>query len=227
MDVPVYMTIPPEIPLLHSWNAEFLMTPQFVNAVASNTCCSQSCVQHYLRAWITVLRSCIYDKTTMQFKNHIKLDIYRQFHRDATSRNVVTLEGIDVCQFAWMKIMDVSSSTFYRNAKFGVAGDAVQNHDNMGLRKPRNHIVVATTTLGAIFDRHTDHMPHKTRVLPSREKIVAKVLPANFKWKDQIPLVDESLADYRLLPFSASNLSKIPERSYLKYYAEKPGENFA
>ena len=27
-----------------SWNAEFLMTPQSINAVASNTCCSQSCV---------------------------------------------------------------------------------------------------------------------------------------------------------------------------------------
>ena len=93
------------------------MTPQSINAVASNTCCTQSCVQHYPRAKITVLRSCMYDKTTVQFKNHIKLDVHKQFYKNATGRNVVTLEGIDVCPFAWMKIMDVSLTTFYRNAK--------------------------------------------------------------------------------------------------------------
>ena len=181
-------------PLLLSQNAEFLMTPQSINAVASNTCCSLSCVQHYPRAKITVLRSCMYDKTTVQFRNHIKLDIHRQFHKNATGKNVVTLEGIDVCPFAWMKIMGVSSTTFYRNAKFAAVGHVAQNHGNTSLRKPRSHTVVATATLGAILDRHVDHMPHKTRVLPSGEKVVAKVLPSNFKWKDQIPLVDEHLA---------------------------------
>ena len=75
-------------PLPLSRNAEFLMTSQSINAVASNTCCSQSCVQHYPRAKITVLRSRMYDKTTVLFKNHIKLDVHRQFHRDATGRNV-------------------------------------------------------------------------------------------------------------------------------------------
>ena len=48
-----------------SRNAEFLMTPQSINAVASNTCCSQSYMQHYPRAKITVLRSHMYDKTTV------------------------------------------------------------------------------------------------------------------------------------------------------------------
>ena len=64
-------------PLPLSRNAEFLMTPQSINAVASNTCCTQSCVQHYPRAKIIVLRTRMYDKTTVQFKNHIKLDVHR------------------------------------------------------------------------------------------------------------------------------------------------------
>ena len=64
-------------PLPLSRNAEFLMTPQSINAVASNTCCSQSCVQHYPRAKITVLQLRMSDKTTMQFKNHIKLDVHK------------------------------------------------------------------------------------------------------------------------------------------------------
>ena len=172
-----------------SRNAEFLVTPQSINAAANNTCCSQSYVQHYPRAKITVLRSHMYNKTTVQFRNHIKLDIHRQFHRDATGRDVVTLEGIDICPFAWMKIMGVSLSTFYHIAKFAAVGHAVQNPVNTGLCK-LSHTVVATAMLGAILDRHADHMPHKTRVLPSGEKVVAKVLPSNFKWKDQIPLVE-------------------------------------
>ena len=122
--------------------------------------------------------------------------------------------------------MDVSSSTFYRNAKFAAIGHAVQNHGNTGLRKPRSHTIVDTFTLGAILNRHVDHMPHKTRVLPTGEKVVAKVLPANFKWKEQIPLVDEHLTDCRLLLLSASNFSKIRHLSYPKYYAKKPRDNF-
>ena len=123
--------------------------------------------------------------------------------------------------------LGVNLTTFYRNAKSAVAGHVAQNHGNTGLCKPRSHIVVATATLGAILDRHANHMPHKTGVLSSREKVVAKVLPSNFKWKDQIPLVDEHLADYGLLPLKASNWSKIRQLSYLEYYAKKPGDNFA
>ena len=215
--------IPPPL----SRNAKLLITPQSINAVVSNTYYSQSCVQHYPRAKITILRSCMYDKTTVQFRNHMKLDVHRQFHRDATDRNVVTFEGINVCLFAWMKIMGVNSSTFYRNAKFAAAKHAAQNHDNTGLRKPRSHTVVATATFGAILDRHADHMLHKNRVLPSREKVVAKVLPANFKWKDQIPLVNENLIDCGLLLLSTSNLSKIRRLSYPEYYVKKTRDNFA
>ena len=116
----------------------------------------------------------MYNKTTVQFRNHIKLDVHRQFYRNATSRNVVTLEGIDVCPFAWMKIMGVSSTTFYRNAKIAAAGHAAQNHRNTGLLKPRSHTVVATATLGAILDRHVDHMPHKTRVLLSGKSLLQR-----------------------------------------------------
>ena len=139
----------------------------------------------------------------------------------------MTLKDMDVCPFAWMKIMGVSSSTFYCNAKFATAGYVAQNHGNMGLRKPRSHTVVDTTTFGAILDRHANHMPHKTCVLPSGEKVVAKVLPANFKWKDQIPLVDEYLTNCGLSLLSASNLSKIQHLSYPEYYAKKSGDNFA
>ena len=214
-------------PSLVSRNAELLMTAESINAVASNTCCSQNCVQHYPREKIRILRTRMYDKTSVQFKNHIKLDVHRQFHRNGAGRKVVTLEGIDVCPFAWMRICGVSLSTFYRKAQDAAAGYAAQHHGNTGLRKPRSHTVVATASLGAILDRHADHMPHKSRVLPSGEKVVAKVLPASWKWKDQIPLLDEHLADCGLPPVSPSNLSKIRRVSFPQYYAKKAGDNFA
>ncbi|KAG0574851.1 hypothetical protein KC19_VG296900 [Ceratodon purpureus] len=209
-----------------SRHAEFQMTQPSINSVAANTCYAHLCVQYYPRDKISTLRSRMYDKTTVQFRNHIKLDVHRQIHKNSAG-SVVTLEGIDVCPFAWMKIMGVSSSTFYRNAKYAAAGFEAQFHGNTGLRKPRNHTVVATAVLGAILDRHADHMPHKSRVLPSGETVVAKVLASSFKWKEQIPILDEHLADCGLPPMSASNLSKIRRLSYPEYYAKRAGDNFA
>ena len=118
------------------------MTQPSINSVASNMCCAQLWVQHYLRDKISTLPSCMYDKTIVPFQNHIKLNVYRHIYKNATRNTVVTLEGIDVCPFVWKKIMGVSSSTFYRNAKYVAAGFKAQFHGNTGLRKPRNHTVV-------------------------------------------------------------------------------------
>ena len=85
------------------------------------------------------------------------------------------------------KIMGVSMSAFYRNAQNGAADHAAQHHGNTSLHKPESHIVVATTTLGAILGRHANHMPYKSCMLPPSDKVVAKVLPARWKWKDQKP----------------------------------------
>ena len=212
--------IPPPL----SWNVEFLMTPQSINAIASNTCCSQSYVQHYPRAKIIVLQSCMYDKTMVHFRNHIKLDVHRQFHRNIMARNVVTFEDIDVCPFARIKIIGVSSIPM-RSLQLSVMQR--KTSATRVMHKPRSHIFLATTMLRAILDRHANHMPHKTCALLSEEKVIAKVLPANFKWKDEIPLIDEHLVDCWLPLLSASNLSKIWQLSYPEYYAKKPRDNFA
>ena len=52
-------------PTAVSRKAQILLTPESINVVASNTCCSQSCVQHYPRENIKVLRSRMYEKTTV------------------------------------------------------------------------------------------------------------------------------------------------------------------
>ena len=184
--------------------AQFLMTPPSINAVASNTCCSQNCIQYYPREKIKILRMRMYDKTKVRFRNHIKLDVHRQFHRSPEGRRVVTLGGVDVCAFAWMCIMGVSSSTFYRHAEKAGAGHEAQDHGNSGLKKPRSNTVVATAVLGSILEGHADHMPHKTRVLPNDKEVVGKVLHSSWVWKDQLPVIGKHLAECGLPPISSS-----------------------
>ena len=47
----------------------------------------------------------------------MKLDVHRQFHLDSNGRNVVILDGIDVCPAAWQLKMEVSETSFYEYAK--------------------------------------------------------------------------------------------------------------
>ena len=214
-------------PTLVSTKSSVLLSDQAINSVAGNACCSRSCVQHFSRQKIKVLRNRMYSGTTVQFRRHMKLDVHRQFHVDMNRRSVVTLEGTDVCPAAWQLIMGVSESSFYEHARDAAAGVAAQPHGNSGKRKPRSHTVVATAALRVILNRNADHMPHKSRVLPTGVTTVAKVLPANFKWKDQIPAIDGHLAECGLPSISPSGLSKVRKLHFSDYNAKRPGDNFA
>ena len=210
-----------------STKSSVLLSDQAINSVAGNACCSRICVQHFPREKIKVLRSRMYLGTSVQFRRHIKLDVHRQFHVDTNRRNVVTLEGTDVCPAAWQLIMGVSETSFYKHANDAAAGVAAQPHGNSGKRKPRGHTIVATAALRVILNRNADHMPHLSRVLPSGETTVAKILPANFKWKDQIPAIDAHLSECGLPNISPSGLSKVRKLHFSDYNAKRPGDNFA
>ena len=87
--------------------------------------------------------------------------------------------------------MGVSESTFYLYAKSASQNMVAQLHGNSSLYKPRAHTVHATTTLRCILEKLANHMPHRSRVLSSSEKVVTKVLPATWKWKDTIRELNE------------------------------------
>ena len=70
-------------------------------------------------------------------------------------------------------------------------------------------------------------MPHRSRVLSSSEKVVTKVLPATWKWKDTVPELNEVNTSFSLKKVSESNVNKIRRRSFEEYEAKKPGDNFA
>ena len=48
----------------------------------------------------------------------MKIDVHRHIHEDAHRRKMVTIEGINVCLRAWMLIVGVVESTFYRYLNF-------------------------------------------------------------------------------------------------------------
>ena len=72
-----------------------------------------------------------------------------------------------------------------------------------------------------------DHMPHRSCVLSSDEKVVTKVLPATWKLKDTIPKLNKVNVSFGLKELSESNVNKIRRQSFEEYNAKKIGDNFA
>ena len=169
----------------------------------------------------------MYHKTKFEFRYHMKLDFHRQIHYNAEGKRVVTLEGVDVCMTSWRHIAGVSKLTFHQFKGYAARGERAQPHGNMGIQKTRKHTLQAVATLKCILKKLVDHMPHRTHTLPSREKVVSKVLPATFLWKEILPKVNVANIVFGLKEESASNISKIGKLNFREYCVKKPGDNFA
>jgi hypothetical protein len=85
--------------------------------------------------------------------------------------------------------------------------------------------VQATALLRCILDRSLDHMPHRTRTLPSGNKIVLKVLHATWKWKESISEINTVNSTFGLQDVSLSSLSKIRKLNFSEYDTKKLGNN--
>jgi len=156
-----------------------------------------------------------------------KLDVHRGVHVNETGRKVITLESIDVCCTAWYIIHGVSKAEFYRQAVYAKEGRRSRNHGNLGLKKPREATKQATATLATIIVPLADAMPHKTRTLPTGEKVVEKVLPAGTKWKDLLLDVNAVGEKVGLEPISLSKLSAIKKAKFGDYITKRRGDKFA
>ena len=107
------------------------------------------------------------------------------------------------------------------------ANREARDHGNTGLLKPREHIQQATASLKCILDREADHMQHRTRSLKVGEKVVSKILPASFQWKDQLKKLNNTNAAFGLKEISILNLSKIRSTKFSEFDVKKAGDNFA
>ena len=137
------------------------------------------------------------------------------------------VDEIPVCLTTWMHISGILESTFYKYATYNRGLLEARDHGNLGLMKPRKHTEQGAATLKCILQKEADHMPHRTRTIKTREKVISMILPATFQWKDQIPKINETNAAFGLNPVSTLNLSKIRSTRFSEFDVKKPGDNFA
>ena len=67
--------------------------------------------------------------------------MHKQIHRDANGRDMITLEGMEVCPKVWTTIMGVHRSSFYRYKADVLIGKRAKQHGNLGTKKPWMHIL--------------------------------------------------------------------------------------
>ena len=69
-------------------------------------------------------------------QKHRQLDVHKQIHRDADGRDMIIVEGIEVCPKAWTTIMEVHKSSFYRYKADALIEKRAEQHGNLGTKKP-------------------------------------------------------------------------------------------
>ena len=92
---------------------EALLTIESIRNVSTMSCCSKNCLQRFSHDRIEALWSEMHVEGTVYHWKHRQLEVYKQIHRDANGRDMITLEGMEVCLKAWTTIMGVHRSSFY------------------------------------------------------------------------------------------------------------------
>ena len=115
---------------------EALLSTESVRNVATKTCCSRSYLQPFPHDKIEALRSKMHVEGSVYHRKHRQLDVYKQIHRDADDKEMIALEGFEVCPKAWTIIMGLHRSSNYRYKADALVGKRAKQHENQGTKKP-------------------------------------------------------------------------------------------
>ena len=206
---------------------ERALTTEAIHEVSTKSCCKRNCVQSFPRSEIEAIRSKLNMNGGVYNRKSVLLKVHRQVHKDSNGKEWITLKGREVCPSALQTIRAISRATYYRYKEMAMLGKQVEDHGNLGSKKPRKHTMQATATLRVMIEDDADRMPNKTRTLNLRERVPAMVLQSAFPWKDQLPKINEANVAMNLKPISASNLSRIQKESFLGYAPKGRGDSFA
>ena len=135
--------------------------------------------------------------------------MHKQIHRDTDGRDMITLEGMEVCPKAWSTIMRVHRSSFYRYKADALIGKRAEQYRNLGTKKPRTHTFQATATLWIVLESTANHMPHKSWTKEDGEKIVAMSLPSSFHWNSTLSEINVANLQLGLKEVLRTGLSRI------------------
>ena len=160
-------------------------------------------------------------------RKHRQLDVHKQIHRDADGKEMITLEGFEVCPKAWTTIMGLHRSSYYRYKADALVGKRAKQYGNQGTKKPRTHTLQGTAILRTLLESSANHMPHKSRTKEDGEKVVAMSLPSSFHWNSTLSEINDGNLQLGLKEVSASGLSRIRRELFLEYSTKKRGDNFA
>ena len=206
---------------------EALLSAESIRNVATKTCCSKSCLQPFPRDKIEALRSKMHVQGSVYHRKHRQLDVYKQIHRDGDGKEMIMLEGFEVCPKAWTTIMGLHRSSYYRYKADALVGKRAEQHGNEGTKKPRMHTLQGTAILQTLLESTADHMPHKSRTKEDGEKVVAMSLPSSFHWNSTLSEINDGNLQLGLKEVSATSLNRICRESFSKYSTKKRGDNFA
>ena len=118
---------------------EAILSTKSIAFVSTKTCCSKNCFQPFPCGKIDAFRSKMYVHGGVFYWKHRQLDLHKQIYRDTDGKEMVTLEGMEVCPKAWTTIMDLHGSSYYRYKADALIGKRAKQHGNLGSKKLRIH----------------------------------------------------------------------------------------
>ena len=72
----------------------------------------------------------MYVEVSVYHRKHKQLDVHKQIHRDVDGKEMITLEGFEVCLKAWTTIMGLHRSSFYQYKADALVGKRAEQHKN-------------------------------------------------------------------------------------------------
>ena len=77
-----------------------LLNVDSIANVSTKSCCSRNCLQPFPRDKIEALKSEMYVEGSVYHRKHRQLDMYKKIHWNVDGKEMITLEGIEVCSKA-------------------------------------------------------------------------------------------------------------------------------
>ena len=76
------------------------------------SCCLKNSLQRFPHDRIEALRFEMHVEGSVYHRKHRQLDVHKQIHSDSDGRDMITLEGMEVCPKAWTTIMGFTDHHF-------------------------------------------------------------------------------------------------------------------